>query len=288
MRSKGLYLEIECCEDLPLLELDSLRLRQILFNLLGNAIKFTEHGGVSVAMSFQRTGDKVGQLSISVTDTGLGIEPAAQEKIFAPFVQQDAVRDSRVFKGTGLGLAISRRLADCMHGQLSLQSVPGQGSTFTLLLQEVPVSEQVRGSNVVQEDTASQDFPIKVLLVDDVTMNLKVLLAMLRKFSVSVVTAESGAEALKKIEQDIPAMVFTDIWMPGMSGCELLSQIQARPEWREVKVVAVTADTNVAGNPAMDGFDAILLKPVTLEKIRSILTQLSPADTVSPAVGQGG
>jgi signal transduction histidine kinase/PAS domain-containing protein/ActR/RegA family two-component response regulator len=287
VRSKGLYLEIECCEDLPLLELDSLRLRQILFNLIGNAIKFTEYGGVRTAISFQKTGDNVGQLSISVTDTGFGIEPEAQEKIFAPFVQQDAARDSRVFKGTGLGLAISRRLADRMHGQLTVQSTPGQGSTFTLALQEVPISDQARGSNVVKEDTDSNVFPIKALLVDDVAMNLKVLTAMLKKFSVSAVTVESGAEALEKIKQEIPAVVFTDIWMPGMSGCELLSQIKARPEWREVKVVAVTADTNVSDNPEMSDFDAFLLKPVTSDKIHAILKQLAPVETVSSDVGQG-
>lgn len=152
VQEKKLFFKLDCPPALPLFRLDNLRLRQILLNLIGNAVKFTEQGGITLAVSFRQDGNAPrGLLSIRVCDTGIGITEEAQHRIFKPFVQSDAVRDTHVYGGTGLGLAISRRLAERMGGTIGLESETGKGSCFVVRLENVELAE---GNNRTEEKSA--------------------------------------------------------------------------------------------------------------------------------------
>lgn len=144
VQEKNLFFRVECQENLPMLKLDNLRLRQILLNLVGNAVKFTERGGITIELEFlPDAGEKHGTLTIRVQDTGVGIPSEIQDKIFNPFVQSNVMRDTHIHGGTGLGLAISRRLAERMNGRITLESQIGKGSCFTLVLEKIEQEENI-------------------------------------------------------------------------------------------------------------------------------------------------
>lgn len=282
-KSKGLFLNVECPEAMPVLLLDDLRLRQILLNLLGNAVKFTLQGGITLKAGYTPEKSGQGRLVIQVTDSGIGIKPEAQKSIFEPFVQQDSDRDSRVFKGTGLGLAISRRLAEFMGGTIQLHSEEGKGSCFTLAFEHVPAeckAAAVRHSDVFSQERWRKS---RLLLVDDVPMNLKVLQAMLRGLEIDSVCAASGSEALEILRKDSAfSLVLTDLWMPGMSGSELAKRIHETEATARLPVIAVSADTQVA-NEGSGVFQGTLLKPITLASLEKILSEVAGAGNAAAA-----
>ncbi len=274
VKQKRLNLSV-VCEDVPPLKLDGLRVRQIMLNLIGNSVKFTEHGGIKVGVEFRKTKDGIGDLQVDVCDTGIGIAPGAREKIFAPFVQSDALRDSHAYNGTGLGLAISRRLAEQMGGCIRLESEVGRGSRFTLELNNVEIDAP--GEAAVPDEAESHDLyadfeHAKILLVDDVEMNLKVLQAMLRKMDMECVCANSPSEALEILKKDKGfRLVLTDLWMPGMNGDELARKIKSLDGGADIRVIAVTADAEIRRNFDTGSFSGVLLKPLTREKLESVL-----------------
>ncbi|MBS1370701.1 MAG: response regulator [Lentisphaeria bacterium] len=289
VKSKGIYLRLECPEKLPLLQIDDMRLRQILLNLLGNAVKFTQKGGVALQVEYVSPEVDSGELFIHVADTGIGIRPEAQKNIFDPFIQQDSDRDSRVFKGTGLGLAISNRLAGCMGGNILLHSREGEGSDFILHLSHVAVAAGDGGEEpgVAASPAVSAEAwrAVRVLLVDDVPMNLKVLTAMLRKLEIEPLVAGSGPEALEIVKKRQVDFVLTDMWMPGMNGAELAEAIRSLPGSGGLRVVAVTADTESGTNFPQKHFSGILLKPVTLEKLEAMFGKFLAGDHGAEAAG---
>ncbi|MBS1370552.1 MAG: PAS domain-containing protein [Lentisphaeria bacterium] len=271
VRQKRLTLTLDCPDDFPPVKLDSLRLRQILLNLIGNAVKFTEHGGITVSIVFHPAAPGRGDLEIAIRDTGIGIPKEKQENIFEPFAQSDAARDSHAYQGTGLGLAISRRLAGRMGGRIRLESEAGQGSCFTLELNGVELALQPAPA----EEPAAAPLPppegTRLLLVDDVPMNLKVLQAMLRKLNIESVCADSGKSALDILASDRGfRLVLTDLWMPGMSGSELALRIHANPETAQLPVFVITADSQIPEEKS-SVFQGVLLKPVTLEALQNLL-----------------
>jgi PAS domain S-box-containing protein len=281
-QSKDLKLTIDCPENLPLLYLDTPSLRQVMLNLTGNAIKFTNVGSVSLHVRFTEFDERFGALTLAMTDTGIGVKPEYQEKIFEPFVQQDTVRGGRIYEGTGLGLSISRRLIEKMGGELTLESQEGRGSVFTVRL---PIVQYEKNS---PEPPAIPVFPAplpvtlspavtegcQILLVDDVKMNVQVLSAALKRLGVSSKAVSSGREALNAMETYTPNLVMTDIWMPGMDGTQLAKSIRQDRRWQSVKIVAVTADTEIDSSFDITCFDDVLLKPLTLEKISGVLHKL--------------
>lgn len=285
-QAKGLTLTIDCPEDLPLLYLDTPSLRQVMLNLFGNAIKFTNVGSVSLHVRFTEFDERFGALTLAMTDTGIGVKPEYQEKIFEPFVQQDTVRGGRIYEGTGLGLSISRRLIEKMGGELTLESQEGRGSVFTVRL---PLVQYEKNS---PEPPAIPVFPAplpvtlspavtegcQILLVDDVKMNVQVLSAALKRLGVSSKAVSSGREALNAMETYTPNLVMTDIWMPGMDGTQLAKSIRQDRRWQSVKIVAVTADTEIDNSFDVTCFDDVLLKPLTLEKISGVLHKLHMTD----------
>ncbi len=281
---------IELKEDygeLPVLEIDPQRVRQILFNLIGNAAKFTEEGEICVRASFRNDiDDEKGVFTLSVSDTGCGIAEEDKDKVMNPFVQ---VGSQAKIKGTGLGLPICKQLAASMGGQLSFVSQLGKGSTFTLELFNVKKTEADKEQpDLFRDETArtgdttgririgeagdgrKSAKSCRLLIVDDVPLNLSVLKALLKKIGVNdVETAVDGRDAWEKIQDTERPFdcVLTDIWMPEMNGRELVVKIRADERFAELPVYAVTADVEEQKNFAERGFTGVLLKPLTIETL---------------------
>ncbi len=268
---KGLSLTFVVPPDIPLLVIDDFKLRQILMNLVGNAVKFTEKGYIRIIFSFTPETASEGTFSVAVEDTGIGVREDCLESIFEPFVQQDTVRNVHHYKGSGLGLAISRSLARKMGGDITLESTPDKGSVFTLLFKGTPFRVKSPVAEHPRQESRPGAFPdIKVLLVDDIPLNLKVLSAMLKMLKINASSAQSGEEALEMLKKDVPDFVLTDMWMPRINGADLAKEIRANPACAHVKIISVTADVIADRTFDMKTFDDILLKPVTLEKLSAL------------------
>ncbi len=275
IQEKNLTFELKISADLPMLWLDIRCLRQILLNIFGNAVKFTEKGRVSLDVDYQPGNGDFGILNLGISDTGIGISNAVQEKIFEPFVQEQ-IRGSRSEKGSGLGLAIANRLAQLMGGTMTVNSKIGEGSTFIIRLPEIQQCTESVLVNEILPQLDSDPIRIKgqsVLIVDDVKMNLKILAAMVRKLGCECTMAASAKEALQALSEQTPDWLLTDLWMPEMNGAELALEIRKNPAWNNLKIVAVTADAENKVNFDNRFFDAVLLKPITIEALKKILNQ---------------
>ena len=270
---KLLEFRIKISPNIPRLMLDALRVRQILLNLIGNAIKFTEVGYVHVNMDYAPKDAAHGRLTIAIRDSGVGVRDDAKQTIFDPFVQQDSIRDSEK-NGSGLGLAIALRLTERMGGTLELESRLDVGSTFTFCIDKVVVAETPDSHDTPAPPPPLPASGLKVLVVDDVPMNRNVLAAMLKTFGISAVTAGSGQEALELLTRETPDIVLTDMWMPGMDGAQLAAEIRAIPRFAELPVAAITADSENANNFPMEVFNGVLLKPVTRDKLQTLLADV--------------
>ena len=268
--------------EMPTLLLDPKRIRQILTNLLDNAAKFTRQGFVELRGSFGKDADAdTGTLRLKVEDTGCGIGAEDLKRIASPYVQVDA--EEARHGGTGLGLAVCRKLAEAMGGELAIASTLGQGSTFTVTIPHVKISaatpveeEEVPAVPPAAKEEAPEKSaaPGRILIVDDQKVNLIVLKTMLKKLGTfDIVMAKDGKEALEILTSaETPFdLVLTDMWMPVMDGEGLVRAVRAEERLAALPVHVVTADTEMPGKYAGIGFDGILLKPVTVEKLRAII-----------------
>jgi CheY-like chemotaxis protein len=257
---------------------DPVRLNRVLLNLLSNAIKFTERGGVGVRAVLEGQVPSGMLLRVSVTDTGIGVAPAMQERIFEDFVQAD---DSigRRFGGTGLGLAISRRLARLMGGELTLDSTLGASSTFSL---HVPLSRADGEARV--PDTMAPAAPLDVLLVDDDPVNREVGAALLRKLGHRPTTAEDGPTAVVRAKENRFDAVLMDLHMPGMDGIEAASLIRSLGGEPKPRIIALTADMSQSsrGRLAAAGIHNIVGKPVLIEALRAALSRPAGGAAIPP------
>ncbi len=283
LSAKENHVELEMqIQNLPQLQLDKMRVRQILFNLVGNAVKFTCKGIVTLTAVFLPDDDKSGTLKFSVIDTGIGIDLKDQKKLMQPFVQLSKMRGTNASNnGTGLGLPICKRLIEKMNGTLEIQSVINKGSIFTTTLHHVQYTyNTVVATEVVAAQTPSLSTydSLSLLLVDDVQMNLKVMVSMFRKIGVhDICYATSGKEALALLKTRKFNLVLTDLWMPVMTGDELERAIHQIPEYSSLPVVVVTADIE----SKVTQFNDCLFKPVTMEKCRMILSKYCPIQTLT-------
>jgi len=275
---------------MPLLMLDPQRIRQIVFNLVGNAVKFTERGHVELRATYDRTaGGDTGLFRIDVEDTGCGIGEDDLKRIGAAYVQVDSKMSRN--GGTGLGLAICRQLAFAMGGRMDIESELGSGSTFSIVIPDVRVAKSVSpalasaaAANPSPAAGAAlrlgeRELPHRVLLVDDSKMNLLVLKAILKKMGdFEVETALDGNEALKLLTSPDAQkfdLVLTDMWMPNLDGEGLVKAIRGNPALSSIPVLAVTADVEVRDKSSEKGFDGILLKPITPATLEKALLETS-------------
>lgn len=284
LQEKGLEFIISMDSDLPDgLEGDAGRIRQILINLIGNALKFTEHGSIEVSarVSKQAEGEF---LEFAVRDSGMGIRPDRVQAIFEPFAQEDS-SISRRHGGTGLGITISRRLAELMGGSLQLtSSQPGVGTTFTLLL-PIGRGENTKTSSQTQDGTGlklDENFalqrPQKILVVEDDKVNLKLILFVLRKLGYTPLIAGTGTEALATFSRENPDCILMDVQMPDMDGLEATRKIRETEKNRglpPVFISAITANTMPEDRQRCfdAGVNAYLNKPLKLQAIANVLVE---------------
>jgi two-component system sensor histidine kinase TorS len=260
---KGLSLRVEGPEVAqPHLCGDVGKLRQILFNLVSNALKFTQAGGVTVSV---KALDDRGRYRFSVTDSGKGIAPAALDRIFAPFEQEDA-QTARHFGGTGLGLSISRRLAGLMGGSLSVESRPGIGSTFHLDLGFVPMAAPVTQSG--EEPSAPSG--LRLLVVEDHPVNQTVILGCLEAMGHAVTVAANGQAALQAVEGADFDAVLMDVSLPDVSGIEVTRQMRAATR---VPVIGISAHVQPRDIAACReaGMVEVLPKPIVPDRLAAAL-----------------
>lgn len=274
---KGLDLQFLYPKLLPLFLLDPARMKQILLNLIGNALKFTHQGGVRVRLEFEPANQKTCLLTFSVADTGIGVKEEFQKNIFEPFnCQQDLMKKGHYYEGSGLGLSITKKLIEKMGGEIFFESRFGEGSTFTVRFPRISYEylTQIKEADYTIVDGHTISSGIRVLLVDDVEMNLKVLSIMLKKMNVEYALASSGKQALQKFEQGDFDVVLTDLWMPEMSGEELAVAIRAMPKAKKVKIFTITADIEAERGFDLTHLDGILYKPVAWEKLLKLLSEV--------------
>lgn len=281
MREKNLVFILDIDPKIPdNLLLDATRLRQILFNLVGNAVKFTEHGHIRLRA---RTGneDKIHSkldLYIDVEDTGIGISADQQELIFKDFEQIEG-QDVRKYGGTGLGLAISKRLTQLMDGEISLISEVGIGSTFTVQLFDVAVSSLQIEPEPLKQEQQVQFAPTTVLVVDDVEDNRALLRENFAGTTLTIVEGENGVDAINTVKQEQIDLILMDIRMPVMDGYEASKQIKS---FSNVPIIALTASVMQDENERAksEHFDGYLRKPVLKADLVAELIRFLPYETI--------
>jgi len=253
------------------------RLRQILINLVGNAVKFTSSGSVNVHFTAQPVNNSV-RLQVSVSDTGIGMSATVCAGLFSPFFQGDA-STTRQFGGTGLGLSISKRLIELMGGSISVESTLNKGSTFRFELPlDIDQSSQPSLSYDRQENEPCQTEGLRVLLVEDNLVNQKVASALLGKLGCDYVAVANGEEALARLREDSFDVVLMDCQMPIMDGFEATRRLRAGETgnaMQTVVVIAMTANAMQGDREAClaAGMDDYLAKPVSQAALKQALTR---------------
>jgi CheY-like chemotaxis protein/two-component sensor histidine kinase len=270
----SVWLAAEAHQDLMA---DSVRLRQILTNLIGNAIKFTHEGRIDV--SAETVGNAHGgmDLRLSVKDTGIGIDPSRLQAIFESFTQAD-VGTKRTYGGTGLGLTIVKQLAELMGGSIEVRSAPGMGSEFTMV---VPVKEHAPQPASLEAVVASGELPrlgLKCLVVEDNPVNQKVLVKLLEKLGCEVDKVDDGEAAVQRTIGNSYDLILMDIHMPGKDGMEATKEIRSREkQWGRTRtpIVAVTADAMADDRQRFldAGMDDYIAKPVRQAGLIPILSK---------------
>lgn len=280
---------------------DPSRLRQILLNLAGNAVKFTEEGRVSITVRPADDGEPLPQgttrLAFTLADTGIGMTPDQMGRLFQKFSQADN-SITRRFGGTGLGLAICRQLVELMGGDIQVESRLGEGSRFSFTLALPPAAAPLPDRQDIQERIKG----LSALVVDDVETNRRVLSRQLDRLGVRSATVNGAPAALAELERclregNCPSVVLIDHAMPGMAGDALAGWLRGHPSFAGIKLVLVSSTGGLdAGDPAAELFDAIMAKPARQADLRDLLGRLfiprdgavdRPADALATGQGQG-
>ncbi|MCP4137058.1 MAG: DUF3365 domain-containing protein [bacterium] len=292
IKEKDLDLYIMIPPELPRsLLLDETRLRQVLINLVGNAVKFTEHGNITLSVDFRYPEDTEHScldFIFSVTDSGIGIPNDELDSIFEVFSQVKGQKNDK-FGGTGLGLTITKRLVEMMNGSIAVTSKPGTGSTFGITLKNVEIaaveSPHVSQENSVDISTIHID-PITILLADDIDHNRELIKKFFAGFPVTLIEAANGAEAIELAGKHRPGLILLDMRMPVMTGYEAARILKNDPHLKSIPIIAVTASAMKKDRKIIESLcDAYLKKPVSKSDLLLQVIKFIPhsRSAVSPA-----
>jgi signal transduction histidine kinase/CheY-like chemotaxis protein len=279
---------------------DQVRVRQIIFNLVGNALKFTHEGKIEIRVEPGEVNKNIRQFHIEVEDTGIGIEPGYMENIFKKFTQGDA-SDTRKYGGTGLGLSITRQLVEIMGGAIGVESTPGQGSIFRLILPltldtetdltvPAPVKENLEQGKPVHGDDR-KTVPVNILLAEDNKINQKLIAAIIKKAGYNIDIVENGKAAVEKVRTNSYDLVLMDIQMPEMNGLDA-AKVLRETGFHELPIIAMTAsafakDRKMCLDAGMNDFIAKPLKQAELlDMISKWMDKIQRRDRVSTGYTQ--
>ena len=307
IQKKGLSFKSSIDPEMPSqMHGDIVRIRQILINLVNNAVKFTREGYVAFGATFEE-GITTGRLSeeelrkisddgedyityvFTVRDTGIGIKPEDMHKIFDKFQQVDS-RMNRGIEGTGLGLSISRQLIDMMHGSISVESTYGEGTCFTVKIPQKVLDRRKLSKFMVSgqsEEKKSRKFyapDAKILVVDDNAINLKIMNGLLMHYQIEPQLCESGVQAIEAVKEKDYDLIFMDHMMPEMDGVEATGRIRALEDEKKknVNIIAVSANAirGVAQQFTNQGFMDYLSKPIELARLEYLLRKFLPGNLI--------
>ena len=288
LSSKGLDMQIHLGPEIPaLLHLDETRIRQVLINLVGNAIKFTEQGGIQLKAWARIHDDEKLELNLIVEDTGIGIPKEQLTDIFQAFKQHDE-HDTKKYGGTGLGLAISRRLIEIMDGNIDVESQLGLGTQFRITIFNIPYQQEGSITSTLKVEGPQEYNGFKggeVLIVDDVSSNREYLKACMEEWNLKILEALNGEEALDILAEEVPDMVLMDIRMPIMNGLDACQLLRKMPQHQNTPVLALTASVSSATLFQIKdyGFNGYISKPVPLDQLHGELSRhLTPDQQALP------
>jgi PAS domain S-box-containing protein len=261
----------------PAIVIDEVRLKQILLNLAGNAVKFTHKGFVKISTKVLNDHKGIIDLEIAVTDTGIGIPEKDQKRIFESFSQQSA-RNTKEYGGTGLGLTISKRLCELMKGEIEVESTLGKGSQFMLRFTNLKYTDEVTEEEALYswEEEDIEFKGSKIMIVDDVSHNRQLALAYLDNYNLDLYEAENGQMAVEMAKTILPDLILMDIRMPGINGYEAKEEIKGNKTTAAIPIVALTASTMQNEIEKLrQNFDGYLRKPVNKKSmIKEIIKHL--------------
>jgi signal transduction histidine kinase/CheY-like chemotaxis protein len=273
-QNKGIDLNVEYDSDLPqFINIDGLKFRQILINLIGNAIKFTDNGEVKLIVNYQsdEKTNEIGNLFISIIDTGMGMKDEELKILFSPFTQTDSGRKQH---GTGLGLNLSKSYIELMGGEITVDSNIGEGTRFDFFVRTSKAEDgEVTTSSYqkIKIDTHEKNF--KILIVEDIEHNRRLLAKIIDKQNFNVQSVHNGLEAIDTYTEWNPDLILMDIQMPVMNGIEALEKIRNLPGGMDVKIIAITASglSNNIEKITINKFDEIMYKPYREREIFNML-----------------
>ena len=296
---KGLEIILDFDESLPrILRGDEIRIKQIITNILTNAVKYTEKGSVTFRIRYEKSEDDQDQilLVVSIIDTGIGIKPEDLEKLFSEFDRIEEKRNRNV-EGTGLGMSITKRLLEMMDSHLHVESVYGEGSTFSFRLKQKVIKwdplgdfEKSYHNALAKRDSYKEKFTApgaNILVVDDNPVNLLVFKNLIKQTLVRIDTAEDGDEALDKMRGKKYDLVFLDHLMPGKNGIETLNELKKEKDNPNFDTACICLTANAISGARDEyisaGFDDYLTKPIDPDKLESMLMEMLPNELIEKA-----
>jgi signal transduction histidine kinase len=288
---KNLELAYFIDQKLPrLLYGDMARLRQVLINLIANAVKFTNQGGVYLVASIKDTVDHKMEVEFTIMDTGIGISPEKCDRLFKPFSQLDSSM-TRKYGGTGLGLAICKSLVGMMGGEIRVESMEEKGATFIFTIQASMPGEDLVGGYQEEESSRpvlNQEGRSRILVVDDHPINQRLMVSMLNKLGYAADMAEDGQQAVDMAIQHPYDFIFMDLQMPVMDGLEATAQIRREggPAAQKTVIIAMTANVmeGIQNRCKASGMDDYISKPLKMSSIKQIISRYSDNVTVEPDI----
>jgi hypothetical protein len=268
-------LKVHCGDEVGSMQADLTKVQQTLFNLLSNACKFTERGTISVEVTRSRE-DGVEWVSFKISDTGIGISPEQMGKLFQPFSQADT-STTRKYGGTGLGLVVSRNFCRLMGGDITFESEESKGSIFTCT---IPAEVKLAKTETADTDSVTESLrerPALVLVIDDDKGLRGLTSAQLVEAGFSVECAESGAEGLRLAREIHPNAIVLDVFMPGMDGWAVITELKSDPELADIQVIMLTGSEDQELGYALGASD-YLIKPVDTVRLASVLSKYRPKE----------